>query len=169
MGLPAVRLLTRGGQSRRVRSCLGGRPGPRGLLDRSRPYLVCGLKPTSAQRTIEEAITTVNRITDEVRPGRTPREVGVSVDATTDRSDLGIYGHGLSTFWLGPLIPAQPLRNTDPGDTLFDADEPFREGQIFTSETFISEPGVGTAGFEDVFIVREGGNELYDHTPQRFW
>ena len=130
---------------------------------------VCGLNPTSAQRAlIEEAITTVNRITDEVRPGRTPREVGAIVDATTDRSDLGIYGHGLSTFWLGPLIPAQPFE-PDPGDTLFDADEPFRDGQIFTSETFISEPGVGTAGFEDVFIVREGGNELLTTTPQLFW
>jgi Xaa-Pro aminopeptidase len=130
---------------------------------------VCGLNPTSAQRAlIEEAITTVNRITDEVRPGRTPREVGAIVDATTDRSDLGIYGHGLSTFWLGPLIPAQPFE-PDPGDTLFDADEPFRDGQIFTSETFINEPGVGTAGFEDVFIVREGGNELLTTTPQLFW
>jgi len=94
--------------------------------------------------------------------------VGAIVDATTDRSDLGIYGHGLSTFWLGPLIPAQPFE-PDPGDTLFDADEPFRDGQIFTSETFISEPGVGTAGFEDVFIVREGGNELLTTTPQLFW
>ena len=42
-----------------------------------------------------------------------------SIDATTDRSDLGIYGHGLSTFWLGPLIPAKPFE-PEPGDTLFD-------------------------------------------------
>ena len=130
---------------------------------------VCGLEPSPDQRAlIEEAIATVNRITAEVRPGRTPREVGALVDATVDRSDLGIYGHGLSTFWLGPLIPAKPFE-PESRDTLFDADEPFREGQIFTSETFISEPGVGTAGFEDVFIVRDGGNELLTTTPQLFW
>ena len=86
---------------------------------------VCGLDPTPAQRAlIEEAVTTVNRITDEVRPGRTPREVGAMIDATTDRSDLGIYGHGLSTFWLGPLIPAQPFE-PEAGDTLFDPTSPF--------------------------------------------
>ena len=130
---------------------------------------VCGLDPTAAQRDlIEEAVGTVNRITAEVKPGRTPREVGALIDATTERTGLGIYGHGLSTFWLGPLIPAKPFV-PDLGDTLFDADEPFRDGQIFTSETVISEPGVGTAGFEDIFIVREGGNELLTTTPMLFW
>ena len=130
---------------------------------------VCGLNPSGEQRhLIEEAADTVARITREVRPGRTPREVGAIIDDATGRRDLSLYGHGLSTFWLGPVIPASP-ENPDPEDTFWAVDEPFRDGQVFTSEIVVNEPGIGTAGFEDVFIVREGGNEMLTTTPLLFW
>jgi len=108
-----------------------------------------------------------------VKPGRTPREVGAIIDAGTAARGLGdkdleLYGHGMSTFWLGPLIPARPA-SPEPGDTVWAADEPFRNGQVFTAETIVHEPGVGTAGFEDLFIIWDEGNELITSTPLLFW
>ena len=79
-----------------------------------------------------------------------------------------LYGHSISTFWLGPCIPAfgAHLDEGEPG--WWNADRPFHDGQVFTAETFTRDPGVGTATFEEVFIVHESGLEALSTTPMLF-
>ncbi len=38
-----------------------------------------------------------------------------------------------------------------------------------STETFMALEGVGSAGFEQNFIVTAGGTELLTHTPLSWW
>lgn len=135
---------------------------------------VCGLRPSAAQkRLIEDAAQLTTEIGAAVRPGRTARELGMLGDRLVREkgyeADPGCYGHGLSTFWLGPVIPAGSALPADEKDSFFGLDVPFHEGQIYTSEVFIREEGVGLAAFEDIVIVGADRNELITTTPLIFW
>ena len=134
---------------------------------------VCELKPSPEQkRLIEDGARILEEITAAIKPGQTPRHLGTFGDRLLERygyePEAGNYGHGLATFWLGPVIPAGGAV-PDQDDPLFGLDIPLHEGQIFTSEVFPRKPGIGFAGFEDVFIIREHGNERLIHTPLLFW
>jgi Xaa-Pro dipeptidase len=135
---------------------------------------VCGLRPSAGQkRLVEDAANLTKEMAAAVRPGRTPRELGMLGDRLVQekgyQADPGCYGHGLATFWLGPVIPSGSALPADENDPLFGLDVPFHVGQIFTSEVFLREAGIGIAGFEDIFIVGADGNELITTTPLIFW
>lgn len=135
---------------------------------------VCGGKPRADQKKlIEDCAGLVDSLVRAFRVGTTARELGVVGDALTEElgysSDLGgaiwhVYGHGLSTFWLGPVIPAHGsyalARHLD---------EPYHEGQVCTVEVFLHTPGVGTATFEQIFILGSDGVEMLSTTPMLFW
>jgi Xaa-Pro dipeptidase len=135
---------------------------------------VCGLQPSAGQKQlVEDAATLTQEIAGAVRPGRTPRQLGVLGDRLVQekgyQADPGCYGHGLATFWLGPVIPSGSALPADESDSFFGLDVPFHEGQIITSEVFLREPGSGLAGFEDIFIVGADQNERIITTPLIFW
>jgi len=47
--------------------------------------------------------------------------------------------------------------------------ERLEENMVLGVEVFLGKPGVGSAGFEQNFIVRTGGNELLTTTPMTWW
>jgi Xaa-Pro aminopeptidase len=137
---------------------------------------VCGNRPTSAQKTlIEGAAAVVDEIVAAVRPGVTPRELGRRGGAAArkvgyfDHPQLNVplLGHGLGTFFVPHLIPIG-AGEPDPTGTL-KYDEPIRADMVMAAEIFLTHPGVGTAGFEQNFIVTESGAELLTRTPMIFW
>ncbi len=138
---------------------------------------VCGNRPDAAQRAlIENSVEITRGIMAAVRPGSTPREAGIVGDELAAKygyedSGAGIwdlYGHGLGMFWAGPQIPAGDARHFR-DNAFWNVDEPFHADQVFTVETFFREPGVGTATFEEVFIIQDHGLEQLVQTPLIFW
>jgi Xaa-Pro aminopeptidase len=139
---------------------------------------VCGTPSPERKRLVESGAALTQTVMDAIKPGVTPREVGAAGDAFVKQlgysDDKGgaiwdLYGHSISTFWLGPNIPAFGA-HADEGDPgWWNVDRPFHEGQVYTAETFTRDPGVGTATFEEVFIVHESGLEVLSTTPMVFW
>jgi Xaa-Pro aminopeptidase len=139
---------------------------------------VCGNKPTGPQRElIENTVEIVEAIMGAVRPGVTPRDVGIVGDDLAEKygyTDMGgalwnLYGHGLSTYFQGPIIPSHGARDFRDDGSYWNVDKPFHAGQVYTVETFFREEGVGTATFEEVFIIGEDGLEHLSKTPLIFW
>ena len=132
--------------------------------------------PNAEQKRLIEGTVEVNEaIIAALQPGATPREVGVIADATATRLGLPIpeagghlYGHGMSTFWSGPVIPGASASHVE-DDSYWNIDEPFYAGQLFTAEAFFEEPGVGLSGIEDVVIIWEDRVERVTTTPTIFW
>jgi Xaa-Pro aminopeptidase len=137
---------------------------------------VCGNQPTAEQReAIESCLALVDVIIGAVRVGSTAREATLTIEAAA--KDTGYftdsalffetYGHGLGTFFSHPsLLPRLTADSRVPSQMV---DEPFRSGQVMTAEAFLRRPGVGTATFEDVFIVTDGDPEMLTTTPRVFW
>lgn len=140
---------------------------------------VCGSKPSPERRKlIEDTVELLDAIIAEIRPGRTPRQAGVVGDQVASRLGYGldsgagiweIYGHGLGTFGIGPVIPAHGAKDFKDDTGWWNVDEPFFGGQIYTAEVFVQEPGVGTATFEEILLVRDGDAERLTQTPLLFW
>lgn len=78
-----------------------------------------------------------------------------------------LHGHGLSMFWLSPVIPAFSAA-TRKNKTGWRVDEPFHVNQVCTVEVFLHRGGIGSATFEQVFLVQEGAPELLTTTPMFF-
>jgi Xaa-Pro dipeptidase len=137
---------------------------------------VCGLDPTPDQRRlIEDAAGVTEDIIDALRPGRTPRELGLVGDRSVEQRGYrleeqggGVYGHGMSTFWAGPLIPSDRNAPAEP-HPFWNVDEPFYSGQLYTAEAFLYEEGVGNAGFEEILIIWDDRVERVTTTPMLFW
>lgn len=146
-------------------------------LDPGRPA-VCGNEPTPGQRKLIETVAgLMDDVTAQVRPGTTPREVGRFCDeliAKTGYAGSGgpapwpIFGHSVGTFFIPPYIPAGLALDQEPHPDQR-ANEQFEEGMVYTVEMFIGDPDVGTATYEDVFIIGRDGNELLSKTPKVFW
>jgi Xaa-Pro dipeptidase len=137
-------------------------------------------EPSRAQKLIIEAgVELTEHLIAGVKAGVTPRDIGIIGDEYTRKlgftEDMGgaiwdLYGHGLGTFWLAPIIPAHGAKTFANNPGFHNVDKPFHQGQIFTVETFVREPGLGTATFEEVFIVQNDGVErLTNQTPMLFW
>lgn len=137
---------------------------------------VYGARPNDAQRRLIERTVEVNeRIIAALEPGTTPRQVGrLAVQAARDlgldvmESGAPVFGHGMSTFWLGPVIPGEQTDHLE-SDGFYNIDEPFYNGQLFTAEAFFEEEGVGLAGIEDIVIIWDDGVERLTDTPATFW
>jgi Xaa-Pro aminopeptidase len=139
---------------------------------------VCGTPSPERRKLIEDTVAITEAIMDAVRPGATPRQAGIVGDELATKygytDDMGgalwdLYGHGLSTFWNGPLIPSHGAAEFEDDKTYWNVDRPFHAGQVFTVETFFRQPGVGTATFEEVFIIQNDGLERLTKTPMLFW
>jgi Xaa-Pro dipeptidase len=139
-------------------------------LDPGRTVVVGG-KPSPEQRRLIEATNEiVMRLVEEIRPGRTVRDIAAlggrlraeagTVD-TAASATFPLLGHGNGLFWERPTIWLDVEQN-EGGWTFF-------EGQVFGVEIFISAPGVGSAGMEQNIIVHEAGNELLTQTPLEWW
>ncbi|MFT3864672.1 MAG: M24 family metallopeptidase [Solirubrobacterales bacterium] len=140
---------------------------------------VCGLNPSAPQRTlVENTVELIEAITAEVRPGVTPRQAGIVGDETASRlgygEDMGgaiwdLYGHGLSTYFHGPIIPSHGAKDFVDDKGWWNVDRPFGENEVFTVEAFVREEGVGMASFEEIFLIGPDGAERLTDTPMLFW
>lgn len=133
--------------------------------------VVAGGKPSGEQRRwIRTANDVVMRLIEEIRPGRSVREVaelgarlrretGTVDDATAETFPL--LGHGNGLFWERPTIWLDVKQNEERWS--------FWEGQTMGVETFLSHPDVGSVGVEQNIIVHEGGNELLTPLALEWW
>ncbi len=137
--------------------------------------LICGKQPTAEQRALlEGAVEVVEAVAAAMRPGVTPRQLGVLGGAIArkhgyfDHPQLKVplLGHGLGTNFIPYMIPIGE-GEADPGGALH-YDSPLTAGMVMAAEIFLTHPGVGTAGFEQNLIVTESGPELLDRTPMLF-
>lgn len=136
---------------------------------------ICGKRPAPAQRSlVERCATLVGDMVKAVAPNITAREVGVRWAEIAHKGgyleELGaegaMFGHGL-----GASFPAYVLPTGDPKTGPYGYRRlkgPLKPGMVLTAEAFLTRPGVGTAGFENNFIVTETGTELLDKTPMLF-
>lgn len=133
--------------------------------------LVSGGDPSDGQRRlIMAANQVVSTLIDEIRPGRSVREIaelgsrlrretGTVDDATAETFPL--LGHGNGLFWERPTIWLDVEQN----DTRWS----FWEGQTMGVETFLSHPDLGSVGIEQNIIVHERGNELLTPVDLEWW
>jgi Xaa-Pro aminopeptidase len=137
--------------------------------------LICARQPTGAQRALlEGAVEVVDALVAGMRPGLTPRELGVLGEAIArkhgyfDHPQLKVplLGHGLGTNFIPKVIPLGP-GEPDPAGVL-GYDVPLQDGMIMAAEIFLTHPGIGTAGFEQNLIVTDDGPELLTRTPMLF-
>jgi Xaa-Pro dipeptidase len=138
---------------------------------------ICGNRPSSAQKALlEDCVKIVDKVVQLSVPGRTAREVGAqSAEFARElgyfehggEEGSGLFGHTCGTT-LGPVII--PDGNTDTGLVgIKTMKGPIEPGMVLASEAFLERPGVGTAAFENNFIVTEKGAEILDRTPMLFW
>jgi Xaa-Pro aminopeptidase len=130
---------------------------------------VVGLNPSADQkRLIETCATIVTETMNAIRPGvhideivamgnRMRDEFGGVEDQMSAR--WPIFGHGNGLFWDWPMVASE----YEGKHTVY------RKNMVGSTETFLALPGVGGAGFEQNFIVTEGGTELITKTPMLWW
>ncbi len=137
--------------------------------------LICGNQPTQSQRALlEGAVEVVDAVVAAMRPGITPRQLGVLGGAIArkhgyfDHPQLKIplLGHGLSTNFIPYVIPIDEGEADTDGALHYDV--PLEAGMVMAAEIFLTHPGIGTAGFEQNLIVTTGGPELLTRTPMLF-
>ncbi len=138
--------------------------------------VICGNQPTAEQRTLlEGAVDVVGSVASAMRPGVTPRQLGVLGGAVARKHGYFDYaqlkvpllGHGLGTNFIPYIIPIGEGEADLSGALQYDA--PLKVGMVMAAEIFLTHPGVGTAGFEQNLIVTDSGPELLDRTPMLFW
>ena len=137
--------------------------------------LICGNQPTGEQRALlEGAVEVVDAVVAAMRPGVTPRQLGVLGGAIArkhgyfDHPQLKVplLGHGLGTNFIPYVIPIGEGEPDTDGALHYDV--PLAAGMVMAAEIFLTHPGVGTAGFEQNLIVTDGGPELLTRTPMLF-
>jgi Xaa-Pro dipeptidase len=133
--------------------------------------VVSGGRPSAAQlQLITAANDVVMRLIDEIRPGRSVREIaqiggrlraetGTVDDATAETFPL--LGHGNGLFWERPTIWLDVEQN--------DERWTFWEEQTMGVETFLSHPDVGSVGVEQNIIVHRRENELITPVALEWW
>lgn len=140
---------------------------------------VCGRRPSPEQKElIENTVDLTERIIEELKPGNTPRQAGIVGDEMAASLGYGegmggalwdLYGHGLSTYFHGPIIPSHGAKDFEDDKGWWNVDRPFQENEVFTVETFVQEPGIGMASFEEILLVTADGVDRLTPTPMIFW
>ena len=139
---------------------------------------ICGKRPAPAQRMlVERCARLVGDMVKAIAPGISARDLGIQwaeiarkgnyLDELGGEGGGSMFGHGL-----GASFPAYVLPAGDPEAGPYGYKRlkgPLKPGMILTAEAFLTRPGVGTAGFENNFIVTDTGTELLDKTPMLFW
>jgi Xaa-Pro dipeptidase len=137
--------------------------------------LISGNRPTGPQRALlEGAVEVVDTVAAAMRPGVTPRQLGMLGGAIArkhgyfDHPQLKVplLGHGLATNFIPYVIPVGEGDADTDGALHYDM--PLEAGMVMASEIFLTHPGVGTAGFEQNLIVTDAGPELLTRTPMLF-
>ena len=130
---------------------------------------VAGGRPTPEQQDLVETnARLVEQLIDAIRPGasfmevarlgdRLAREAGGEKDQAAEKWPH--FGHGIGLFIETPYI----------GTTMCAEDDTFRANMVIGVEAFVSRSGVGSAGYEQNFIVHEDGNEILCKTPMIWW
>lgn len=126
-------------------------------------------KPTNAQKDLVEGCgRIVEGVIKAMRPGIKAKELARIGDKLTaeiggDPDQAGeqwpLYGHSLGLFFERPIY----------GEKTCDDDEVILENMVCSSEAFLMRAGVGSAGFEQNFIVTGNGIEMLTKTPMYFW
>ena len=126
-------------------------------------------KPTNAQRDLVEGCgKIVEGVMAAIRPGIKAKELARIGDRLTaeiggDPDQAGqqwpLYGHSNGLFFERPIY----------GENTCTDDETIEANMVCSSEAFLMRNGVGSAGFEQNFIVTEKGLELLTRTPMYFW
>ncbi len=137
---------------------------------------ICGKRPAPAQRAlIERCAHLVGEMVKAVVPAITARDLGLRWAGIARTGgyleelgeDSSMFGHGLGTSFPTYLLPTG---DHDPGPFGYKRMRgPIKPGMVLTAEAFLSRPGVGTAGFENNFMVTETGTQVLDTTPMLFW
>jgi Xaa-Pro dipeptidase len=125
--------------------------------------MVVGHNPTPAQRDVlEGAIAKVHYICDQLRPGNTARdafEAGSrwtrehgfaepsAAEGETDVGSIEFYGHGIGLGWDPPWLVSNDKT-------------PFVPGMTIAVETYVSQPGVATAIYEEAVLVTDSDPEI---------
>jgi len=130
---------------------------------------VCGGKPSAAQRELIEACANlVESVGAAIKPGAKVKNVAAIGDRITKEFGGGedqahqkwpLYGHGNGLFWEHPWLASD----------LGDGDFVYQENMVCSSEAFLHRDGVGSAGFEQNYIVTKNGVELITPTPMLWW
>jgi Xaa-Pro dipeptidase len=137
---------------------------------------VCGRRPSPGQKAlIEGTAELVNTVIGAIRPGKTPRQLGMLGRELArklghrddDPLDFPVLGHGLGTNFIPYIIPLGQGEPDPSGARRYD--EPLQSGMALGIEAFLTHAGVGTAGFEQNLIVTSDGTELLTRTPMIFW
>ncbi len=130
---------------------------------------VAGGKPSPDQvELMESCARIVEEVIAAIRPGRKVVEVAEIGDALTARLGGGtsqmneqwpLYGHGIGLYWEHPYIGVRMCREG----------EAFDAGMVLGVEAFLAAEGVGTAAFEENFILHDDGPEIITHSPMFWW
>ena len=138
-------------------------------LDPGRTFVI-GRKPTAAQKKlIESTAKIVEDCMALIKPGTTVNQVvqlgeklhqefgGVDDEVREKWGD--VFGHGVGLFWDEPLFSRYYAgKHTE-----------IKQNMVISTETFMAFPDVGSAGFEQNFIVTSDGTELLTTTPMRWY
>ena len=126
-------------------------------------------RPTNSQRHLVEATASlIEQCRAAIRPGVTVAEIVALGDRL--QSEFGgikdqaaekwpLYGHGNGLFWDEPLL-SHGYRGKH---------TVIQQNMVMSTETFMATEGVGSAGFEQNFIVTAEGTELLTNTPLLWW
>jgi Xaa-Pro dipeptidase len=137
---------------------------------------ICGNRPTPPQKALVEGCAEiVDELLRAIMPGTTARAVGIKGEQVARRvgyfdqpqASFPLFGHGLGTSFPPFVIPVGDAAAGELGYKSLD--EPLRPGMVLAVEAFLTHTGIGTAGFENNFIVTDSGAELLDKTPMLFW
>lgn len=136
-------------------------------LDPGRTSVV-GLRPTpDKKRLVESCAAIVERLRAAIRPGVRVVDVAALGDRLRREyygdqaydEDWYVFGHGNGLFFEPPVIT--------PG---YDGKHAiFKENMVGATELFLNLPEIGSAGFEQNFIVTKDGTELLTTTPLIWW
>ncbi len=130
---------------------------------------VCGGKPSPEQKELVEACGgLITELAEMIKPGvrvgdvaRRGNEIEAEFGGTLDQAHQKwpLFGHGNGLFWEPPWL----------AEDLGHEDLVYREGMVASTEAFLSREGVGSAGFEQNFIVTADGIEYITNTPMYWW
>jgi Xaa-Pro aminopeptidase len=137
-------------------------------LDPGRTTVV-GLRPTSDQKhLIESCAGIVERLRAEIRPGVLVKDIAKLGQRLKEEFNgrgpeedgwFSIFGHGNGLYFEPPVL-----------STSYEGKHQiFREGMVAATEAFLDLPGVGSAGFEQNFIITANGTELLTTSPLVWW
>ena len=130
---------------------------------------VCGGRPNSDQKgLVETNARIIDTLIDAVRPGvrvmdvarlgeQLMQETGGEKDQAAEKWPH--FGHSVGLFFETPYI----------GTTMCTEDDLFNASTVIGVEAFVAKNGVGSAGFEQNFIVHEDHNEILTKTPMIWW